>query len=155
MYDPSMRFWSRLTLALGLMLCTGCESAKITDLYMSRDAGARRRTDCFKPEWKHYFVFLELFSASEETIVTPRLRDGGGNLLPVAWKDEELAEFENWAPGEGDNIILNIEVTGPEDPNDSDVVLPLTPGNFSWEFYLDDHSDPDDRVEFAVSDLCP
>jgi hypothetical protein len=100
-------------------------------------------------------VFVELFSAADDTLIAPRLKDGGNNLIPANWDNDELEEFQNFAPGKGENILLTIEVKGAEDPNNSDQLLDLTQGNFTWEFYLDDHSDPDDLIEFAVSDQCP
>lgn len=144
-------------MALGVLLsATGCSSAKITDVYMSRDEAARRRTNCFKPEWGHHYVFVEMFSASEQTILTPILRDGANAVIAYDAKDNaELAEFQNFAPGKGEGILLSIELSGPEDPKDSTKRLPLQAGNFTWEFYLDTHSTPDESVRFAVSPDCP
>ncbi len=158
-YALGMRFWSTIVLGLGILATTtGCESAHITDIYIARDEGGRRKTDCIRPEWTHYFVTIKLFSAREDTIVTPVLRDmgtAGTPLVPIQFEDEELAEFGSWAPGKGDEILLTIEHRGPEDPNDSQKHLDLPTGYFQWEYYLDDHSEPDDLIPFTIAPACP
>jgi hypothetical protein len=152
-----MRGARTLLAALLLFGATGCESAKITDLYMARDEKGVRRTECFRPEWGHYFVIVEMFSASEDTLLTPFLRnaDTGAPVPYISTGNEELAEFQNLAVGKNEEITITIELTAPEDPNDSTKLLPLESGNFTWEFYLDDHDTPDDAVGFSVSGNCP
>lgn len=152
-----MRGFRRALCAAFLLVgASGCESAKITDIYMARDDGAARRTQCFKPDWGHYFVFVEVFSASEETLLTPILRNADGALVPYDAKDsEELAEFQNLAVGKGKEILIQLEFSGAEDPNDSTKRLPLEGGQFTWEFYLDDHDEADDSITFFVSNDCP
>lgn len=144
-------------MALGVLVsATGCSSAKITDLYMARDADGRRRTECFRPEWSEYHVFIEVFSANEQTIITPILRGAQNEVLPVNWADDsELAKYQNFAPGKGEDILLTIEALGLEDPADNSKRLPLQAGNFTWEFYIDEHSSPDESIAFTVADGCP
>lgn len=142
--------------ALLLFGASGCESAKITDLYMARDEAGVRRTECFRPEWGHYFVIVEMFSASEDTLLTPFLRNADtGEGLPYLSEDDELAEFQNVAVGKNEKIVVNFELSAAEDPNDSSKRLPLDSGNFTWEFYLDDHDTADDAISFSVSGNCP
>jgi hypothetical protein len=153
-----MRLWSSIVFSLGLLAATtGCGSSHIRDIYISRDDGGRRQTDCIRPEWTHYFVTIELFSARDDTIVTPVLREtqNTGQLVPIQFEDQELAEFGSWAPGKGDDIKLSIEHKGPEDPNDAQKNLDLPTGYFQWEFYLDDHSEADDFIPFTIAPGCP
>jgi hypothetical protein len=148
---------SRALLAAFLLVgASGCESAKITDLYMARDEAGVRRTECFRPEWGHYFVIVEMFSASEDTLLTPFLRnaDTGEGVPYISKSNDELAEFQNLAVGKNEKIVVNLEFSAPEDPNDTTKLLPLDSGNFTWEFYLDDHDTPDDAVSFSVSGNC-
>jgi hypothetical protein len=153
-----MRGASRAWLAAFLLVgVSGCESAKITDVYMSRDEKGVRRTECFRPDWGHYFVIVEMFSASEDTLLTPYLRnaDDGTGVPYISTSNDELAEFRNLAVGKNEEIIINLEFSAAEDPNDTTKLLPLDSGNFTWEFYLDDHDTPDDSITFSVSGNCP
>jgi len=141
---------------LALFGATGCNSAHIKDAYLARDEAGRRKETCFKPEWKHYFVFVEMLSYKEDTLLTPYLVDGNGNGVPIVYEDDELAEFGNIAPGKGD-IKLTWEMTGPpldpENPS-AEETGPLQEGNFSWQFYLNDHSNADEVVNFTVAPGC-
>lgn len=141
----------------------GCESAHIKDAYVSLDGDGRRlpKDGCIRPTKldgttpNHYFVFVELLSFKEDTILTPVLQDqkSGGYL---AWTDtepqnDEILEFGNIAPGKGDHRISWEQLGAPLEENKFG---PLPEGLYAWEFYLDDHSSADARVEFVVSPNC-
>lgn len=168
-------------LALGVVLtalsgAAGCDSAHIKDVYIARDDSGRRRTNCVRPEYLnasgqptpgHYFVFVEMLSFKDDTIMTPVVRclsdcekvPGGpdrfadGELVPVAWQDDELLEFGNMAPGKGD-FTISWEITGPPQGGSTTQNLPLHAGLFEWEFYLNDHRFPDETEQLLVSPKC-
>ncbi|MBK7586762.1 MAG: hypothetical protein IPI67_42070 [Myxococcales bacterium] len=159
-----MRFGSFVTLALlALAGVTGCESAHIKDAYVSLDGDGRRlpKDGCVRPTKldgatpNHYWVFVEMLSFKDDTILTPVLRDLNSNSY-LSWdltepQSDEILEYSNVAPGKGDHKI-SWEQLGP--PLGSQDYGPLPEGLFAWEFYLDDHDSPDARVEFAVSGNC-
>ncbi len=159
-----MRLGSFVTVALLATLgATGCESAHIKDAYVSLDGEGRRLpdNDCIRPTKldgaspNHYWVFAELLSFKEDTILTPVLRNVNDNRY-MAWTEtepqsDELLEYGNIAPGKGD-FKITWEQLGP--PIGDEKFGPLPEGLYVWEFYLDDHSSPDATVGFAVSNGC-
>jgi len=175
-----MRFGSVIALALVASFgLAGCKSSHIKDVYLSLDGEGHRRTDCIRPtkldgvSANHYWVFVEMLAFKEDTLLTPILRNlENGNILPVGGEDDsEMIEYGNIAPGKGDHVI-SWEMLGPEigtsEFGSLDLVDPgpdaiwgteddvrQDPRLLAWEFYLDDHSAPDDRIEFAISGICP
>lgn len=159
-----MRLGSFFTVALLATLgATGCESAHIKDAYVSLDGEGRRlpEDDCIRPTKldgvspNHYWVFVELLSFKEDTILTPVLRDLNAKRY-MAWTEtepqaDELLEYGNIAPGKGD-FKITWEQLGP--PIGDEKFGPLPEGHYAWEFYLDDHDTADASVEFFVSANC-
>jgi len=142
---------------------TGCESAHIKDAYVSLDGEGRRlpKDDCVRPTKldgatpNHYFVFVELLSFKEDTILTPVLRNmDSRNLVP--WSEtepqaDEILEYGNVAPGKGD-FKITWEQLGP--PIGDEKFGPLPEGRFRWEFYLDDDGSASATVDFLVNAGC-
>jgi hypothetical protein len=159
-----MRVGPFVTVALtATLFATGCESAHIKDAYVSLDGEGRRlpKDSCIRPTKldgvtpNHYWVFVELLSFKEDTILTPVLRHVQENRY-VAWTEtepqaDELLEYGNLAPGKGD-FKITWEQLGP--PIGDEKFGPLPEGLYAWEFYLDQNSSADARVEFAVSNAC-
>lgn len=158
-----MRFRSFVA---AVLLCltgaAGCESAHIKDVYLSLDNNGRRRSTCIRPfkldgeTGNHYWVFVEMLSFKDDTLLTPILRElPSGNFVQLAPAQQtgqnELTEYGNIAPGEGDHI-LSWEILGP--PTSPTEFGPLPVGQFAWEFYLDDHSSPDETIIFYIADNC-
>lgn len=160
-----MRFGSFARIALLCLLgASGCESAHIKDAYVGLDSDGRRRSDCVKSTKNgspnHYFVFVELLSFKEDTILTPVLHciDGPCGAGYMSWaqtqpQNSELLEFGNIAPGKSDARV-SWEQLGPPPTPGQDDYGPLPVGHFAWELYLDDHSTPDERILFTISDDC-
>ena len=161
-----MRFRSFVAATLLCLFgAAGCESAHIKDVYLSLDNTGRRRSNCIRPfkldgtSGNHYWVFVEMLSFRDDTLLTPILREygpaGPGNLIQLEPAQQqgqnELTEYGNIAPGEGDHI-LSWEMLGAKDSPTT--FGPLQVGNFVWEFYLDDHSSPDEQIVFAVNEKC-
>jgi hypothetical protein len=149
-----------LLAALG---ATGCESAHIKDANVSLDSDGRRlpKDDCIRPTKldnatpNHYFVFIEMLSFKDDTILTPVLRNVKEDRY-MAWTEttpnaDEILEFGNIAPGKGDHSISWEQVGPAVGDNDTG---PLPEGVYRWEFYLDDHGSPDALIDFAVSASC-
>lgn len=157
-----MRLGSFVTVALlAISGATGCESAHIKDAYVSLDGEGRRLSNCVRPTKldgatpNHYWVFVELLSFKDDTILTPVLRDMKANRY-LSWEEsepqsDEILEYGNVAPGKGDHKITWEQLGPPIGTEDNG---PLPEGYYAWEFYLDDHDSPDARVEFAVSGGC-
>ena len=117
------------------------------------DCIRRTKLDGVTPN--HFWVFAELLSFKEDTILTPVLKDDNANRY-VAWTEtepqsDELLEYGNIAPGKGD-FKITWEQLGP--PIGDEKFGPLPVGKYTWEFYLDDHDSPDAEVEFYVQDNC-
>lgn len=159
-----MRLGSFFGVALLATLgATGCESAHISDAYVSLDGEGRRlpKNSCIRPTKldgvspNHYWVFIEMLSFRDDTIVTPVLRNIKENRY-MAWTEtepqaDELLEYGNLAPGKGD-FKVSWEQVGP--PIGQNKYGPLPEGLYSWELYLDDHDSPDATIPFAVSGGC-
>jgi hypothetical protein len=99
-----------------------------------------------------------MLSFRDDTLLTPILRANVPGLPIVTLLPDELSgqneltEYGNIAPGEGDNITISWEMLGkPISDNDR---APLEVGPWVWEFYLDDHSSPDERIEFVIDPKC-
>jgi hypothetical protein len=153
-----MRFAAWVGLGLwALFGATGCRGAHIKEAYLARDSGGHRKTNCFVPAWGHYFVFVDLLSFKDDTLLTPYLvDDDSGNGVAIAYEDDELAEFGNLAVGKGEaNVAFEMKgpPLNPNDPSDNSRG-PLQAGNFTWQFFLDDHSTADESLPFTVSDGC-
>jgi hypothetical protein len=159
--------WVRLVGALVLLSATGCSSAKIKDVYLSLDSQGHRISTCIRPtkldgtSGNHYWVFVELASFRDDTLLTPLLF---GDVCPwgkpsggICTFDGtgELQEFGNIAPGKGD-VTISWEMRGPKLPPPNDTQNgPLPVGHFDWQFYVDDHSTPDEHIKHTISPDCP
>jgi len=163
-YAFPMRFGSFVAVALlSIFGAAGCNSSHIKDVYLSLDGEGHRRTNCIRPtkldgvSANHYWVFVEMLSFRDDTLLTPILRHRPDLQIITLVPDQssgqnELVEYGNIAPGEGDNITISWEMLGaPIGDNDHE---PLPEGAWVWEFYLDDHSSPDERLEFVISPQC-
>ncbi|MCC6666123.1 MAG: hypothetical protein IT375_20375 [Polyangiaceae bacterium] len=159
-----MRLGPLITVALlATVGATGCESAHIKDAYVSLDSDGRRlpKDDCIRPTKldgttpNHYFVFVEMLSFRDDTILTPVLKNVNDGRY-MAWAEskpgnDEILEFGNIAPGKGDHVISWEQVGPPVGDNDNG---PLPEGLYTWEFYLDDHGSADAVIDFAVAAGC-
>lgn len=154
----------RSVLALvALTTLAGCESATITEVYMSRDSSGIRRTKCIHPEGLGLYAFVEGFSAREDTLIWP-VFTVVEEVDPIAtslfalradgqptYKDREVDEFRNWAPGKG-NFTLSI---GAERDLDADPPDPPFPrGTYRWDFFVNDESTARDGFEWVVNPEC-
>jgi hypothetical protein len=162
-----MRLFSSLALALTLVAgLTGCRSAVITDVYVSRDADAVRRTDCIHTESRAFYVYAEITSYRDDTIVWPLLTVLSGNdepdttipfLIagdgqPIYSEDtdigKELNEFGNMAPGKGEGTKLEIAL---ERDLESEPPAPrFSRGSYRYDFYLNDESTPRESLRWKI-----
>lgn len=150
-------------LLVGLMLATpvlsGCDSAHIKDVYLSLDDKGVRRTSCVNSQAQQYHLFIEYLSFREDTLVWPALSVVEAvdepDDPPFTFKDDELAEFSNWAPGKGEGelrLFLERDLTEVPPPD------PFKRGRFRLDVFLNDESAPRKSLVWDIDsdlDKCP
>ncbi|MCB9577523.1 MAG: hypothetical protein H6717_10915 [Polyangiaceae bacterium] len=166
-----MRLSSTLAVAITLLASlSGCRSAHIKDLYVSRDADGVRRTKCIHPDASGFYVTAEVLSYRDDTLLWPYVTVLGGNDEPdttlpfVLAQDgqpfydpdsehgDELNEFGNIATGKGESqITISHERDLEADPPDPR----FSQGSYRIDYYLNDENSPRDGIAFVVNNECP
>ncbi|HMR79765.1 MAG TPA: hypothetical protein PKD61_31875 [Polyangiaceae bacterium] len=150
----------RLSVGAFLLAATflgGCNSAKITDVYLAPDADGVRRTSCINTQAEQYYLFIEVLSFRDDTLVWPVLSvvKEVDPVQPFVFKSEELREFGNFAPGKGETTLaleIEREKTGEKTPEGDEVTRDYARGLFRMDVFLNDEGAASETLFWTIDD---